>query len=196
MSKSFQSVCVYCGSSSQAASDFFRAADKLGQILASEHVSLVYGAGAVGLMGQLADSTLRYGGTVLGIIPRFMYDENWFHPNLSELLVVESMHERKEKMSAMADALIALPGGVGTMEELLEVITWKQLGLINKPIVIVNVNNYYTPLLDMMKKTVDNKFMRSKHLDMWMVVDDVNDVIPALRNSLEWDENCRKFAAM
>lgn len=191
-----RSICVYCGSSSQVASEFFQEAKKLGEIFSANDIRLIYGAGAAGLMGEIANSALKAGGTVAGVIPRFMYEENWFNPNLKELIVVESMHERKQKMAEMADALVALPGGVGTFEELVEVITWKQLGLITKPIIIVNTGGYYTPLLQMFQQAVDNKFMRDKHLAMWEVVEKAEEVLPAIERSTKWDTSYRKFAAL
>lgn len=191
-----QTVCVYCGSSSQVSLSFFNAASELGRILAENQVSLIYGGGSMGLMGEVAQSALSFGGNVVGVIPQFMYNENWFKSNLSQLIVVESMHERKQKMASMVDALVALPGGCGTMEELLEIITWKQLGLIAKPIVIVNVDNYYSPLLEMLSQSVEKQFMREKHLEMWKVVSSPEEVLSAIKESVEWDENYRKFAAI
>lgn len=191
-----QTICVYCGSSSQVDSVYLQAAEDLGKILAGNRIRLVYGGGDIGLMGTLAKSVLKAGGEVTGIIPRFMYDENWFCPDVSDLVVVDSMHERKQMMANVSEALVALPGGIGTLEELLEIITWKQLGLVNKPIVIANINNYYTPLLQMLHDVAENKFMRDQHLKMWEVVDSVHDILPAIKNSTEWDMNSRKFAAM
>ncbi|NDV47311.1 TIGR00730 family Rossman fold protein [Paludibacter sp. 221] len=191
-----QSICVYCGSSTQVDSLFFDTAAELGKIFAENEIKLIYGGGSVGLMGTIADSTLAAGGKATGIIPRFMYEENWCHTNLSELVIVETMHERKQKMVQMADALVALPGGCGTMEELFEAITWKQLGLITKPIVIVNVDDYYTPLLKMLTSAADKNFMREKHLQMWQVVTSPDEVLPAIANAPEWDSNYRKFAAI
>ena len=191
-----QTICVYCGSSSQVNPAFFEAAVILGKIFAENEIRLVYGGGRVGLMGEIAKSVLAAGGKVTGIIPQFMYDENWYLPALTDLIITETMHERKQKMAAMADALVALPGGCGTFEELLEVITWKQLGLITQPIVIANFENYYAPLLQMFNQSVEANFMREKHLDMWQVVASPEEVLPAIHNSTKWDKNYRKFAAI
>ncbi len=191
-----QSICVYCGSSTQAKPAFFSAAAKFGEILAENNITLVYGGGCVGLMGEIATSTMKAGGKVKGIIPRFMYEENWYHPALTDLVIVETMHERKQKMAEMADALVALPGGCGTFEELLEVITWKQLGLITQPIVIADFENYYKPLLQMFSQAVEENFMRDKHLEMWQVVKTPEDILPAICNSAKWNKNYRKFAAI
>lgn len=189
-------ICVYCASSTQIHSDYFQAADKLGKILAEANITLIYGGGATGLMGQVADSSLAAGGKVTGIIPQFMCDEKWEHNGVTELIVTESMHERKEKMAMMADAAVALPGGCGTMEELLEVITWKQLGIFTKPIIIVNTNGYYNSLINMLHQSVEENFMRDIHRDIWTVVETPEEVIPAIQNAAKWDKSVRKFAAL
>jgi len=191
-----QYICVYCASSTQIHSDYFQAADKLGKILAEANITLIYGGGATGLMGQVADSSLAAGGKVTGIIPQFMCDEKWEHNGVTELIVTESMHERKEKMAMMADAAVALPGGCGTMEELLEVITWKQLGIFTKPIIIVNTNGYYNSLINMLHQSVEENFMRDIHRDIWTVVETPEEVIPAIQNAAKWDKSVRKFAAL
>lgn len=191
-----QTICVYCASSSQINPRFFDAAGRLGKILAEAGISVVFGGGATGLMGQLADSVLAANGTISGIIPQFMCDENWHHSELSELIVVASMHERKEKMARMADAVIALPGGCGTLEELLEVITWKQLGIFTKPIVIVNTDGYYDSLINMLHRAIDEKFMRDIHRNMWEVVANPEEVLAAIEKSVSWDENARSLAAI
>lgn len=189
-------ICVYCASSTQIDASFFDAADRLGKILARERLNVVCGGGSLGLMAKLADSALEAGGKVIGVIPKFMCDENWQHKNLSELIVTENMHERKEKMAMMSDAAIALPGGCGTLEELLEVITWKQLGLFTKPIVIVNTNGYYDALIAMLNRAVEDNFMRELHRDLWIVVAEPEEVIDAIQNAPDWDVNQRKFAAI
>lgn len=189
-------VCVYCASSTQVKPSYFRAADQLAKILAHNHLSIVYGGGSNGLMGQLADSMVEAGGKIVGIIPRFMCEVEWQHTNLSELILVETMHERKEKMAAIADAVVALPGGCGTLEELLEVITWKRLGIFTKPIIIVNIEGYYDDLVAMLNRAVDENFMREEHREMWKVVDKIVDVLPAIESSKKWDENARNFAAL
>lgn len=191
-----KTICVYCASSTQVDDSYFKVAEELGKTLADNKLELVYGAGCIGLMGEVADSALQNGGKVTGIIPQFMIEMDWHHKNLSSLIVVDSMHERKEKMASLADAAIALPGGCGTMEELLEIITWKQLGLFLHPIIIVNTNNYYEDLIKMLEKAVCQNFMRDVHLRMWTVVDKVEDIIPAIQNAEKWDTNTRKFAAI
>ncbi len=189
-------ICVYCGSSTQVNPVYFNTANRLGEIFAEKGIEAVYGGGSIGLMGTLADSILENNGKITGVIPRFMVEENWEHNNLSELIVVETMHERKEKMAFMSDAAVALPGGCGTMEELLEAITWKQLGIFTKPIVIVNTNNYFGPLITMLEKAVTENFMRELHKDIWTVVENAEQVLHAIQNAPVWDNSVRKFAAI
>lgn len=191
-----QTVCVYCASSTRINPQYFEATAKLGKILATAGITAVCGGGNAGLMGQLADSMLTANGKITGVIPRFMCDEAWHHTGLTELIVVETMHERKEKMAQLADAVIALPGGCGTLEELLEVITWKQLGIFNRPIVILNMNGYYDALIDMLHRAVDENFMRDIHKDMWEVVTMPEEVLDAISNSINWDSKARKLAAI
>ncbi|MDD3078775.1 MAG: TIGR00730 family Rossman fold protein [Paludibacter sp.] len=189
-------VCVYCASSTQINQEYFDAAERLGEILADKNIHLVYGGGSMGLMGTIADSSLKHGGKVTGIIPGFMCEQEWDHNGLTELIVTETMHERKEKMAVMADAAIALPGGCGTLEELLEVITWKQLGIFSKPIIIVNINGYFDPLIEMLHKAIEENFMRELHKGIWQVVSSVEAIIPAIKNAPVWDSSVRKFAAI
>jgi uncharacterized protein (TIGR00730 family) len=191
-----QNICVYCASSSQIRPVFFDAAEELGKILAERDYRLIYGGGHRGLMGKIADTVLEHGGKVTGIIPGFMCEVEWNHKGLTELILVETMHERKEKLAAMADAAVALPGGCGTMEELLEVITWKRLGIFTKPIIICNVDGYFDPLIDMLNRSVDENFMGEEHRAMWTVVSNPEKVMDAIENSVQWDENARNFAAL
>jgi uncharacterized protein (TIGR00730 family) len=189
-------ICVYCASSTQINPLYFEATERLGKILAEAGHAVVFGGGSTGLMGKLADSMLAENAKITGVIPQFMIDEDWHHNELTELIVTQTMHERKEKMASMADAAIALPGGCGTLEELLEVITWKQLGIFTKPIIIVNMGGYYNPLIEMLHRAVDEKFMRDIHKNMWEVVDTPEDVLSAIANSANWDENARNLAAI
>jgi len=191
-----QTICVYCASSTQIKPSYFDATSSLAQILANSNLSVVYGGGSNGLMGQLADSVLAEGGKITGVIPRFMCEVEWNHTSLTELILVETMHERKEKMATMADAVVALPGGCGTLEELLEVITWKRLGIFTKPIVIVNLEGYFDALITMLDRAVDEHFMRDEHREMWKVVETPEEVLSAIQNSTAWDSNARSFAAL
>lgn len=187
-------VCVYCASSSKINPIYFETAEKLGKIFANNNTELIYGGGSVGLMGKLADTIMDAGGKVTGVIPRFMCEVEWQHNGISDLVITETMHERKEKMATLADAVVALPGGCGTIEELMEVITWKQLGIFNKPIVILNVNNYYSHLIAQLEQSIDEHFMIEKHREMWTVVTTAEDVLEAIKNAKSWDETARNFA--
>lgn len=173
-------VCVYCASSRQVDAAYHQQAELLGQLLGQRAFSIVYGGGAVGSMGALADGSLSVGGEVIGVIPRFMLDLEWGHPGIADLRVVEDMHTRKKLMMELADAIVALPGGSGTFEELLEAITWRRLGLVECPIVIVNTNEYYGPLIEMLESSVEQRFMDQNHLTLWSVVDDVEQVLNAI----------------
>jgi len=147
-------------------------------------------------MGQLAESTLQSGGKIIGVIPRFMCEEEWNHNGLSELILVDTMHERKAMLAQMADAVVALPGGCGTMEELMEIITWKKLGIFTKPIVILNIEGYFDELLLMLKKAVSENFMRPEHQSMWQVVDRSDKVVEAITTALQWNSADRRWAVM
>jgi uncharacterized protein (TIGR00730 family) len=190
-SPNIQSVCVYCASSNKIHKKFFDAANELGASLALNKVSIRYGGGNTGLMGAIAKSCLENGGKVIGVIPRFMWDNKWGHEHLSEMIITETMHERKTTMLKDVDAVIALPGGVGTLEELLEIICWKKLGLFLKPIIIINTDGYYDSLIQMLENSVKENFMSEAHLKMWTVVRDVTDnqVIKAILNSETWSED-------
>lgn len=190
------SVCVYCASSSKINSDYFEAARKLGKLLAENDIECVCGAGRKGLMGTLTEEVLANGGAVKGIIPRFMYEEGWYHPQISDLVLTESMHERKTLMAESSDAVIAMPGGCGTMEELLEIITWKQLGLYFNPIIILNTGGYYNPLIQMLSQAIEETFMRPEHGNMWLVAQTPEEAIELLETANDWIENPRKFAAI
>jgi uncharacterized protein (TIGR00730 family) len=188
-------ICVYCASGTKIKPVYFQAAEQLGKIFAEQQIHLIYGAGNMGLMGKIADTMLALGARVTGIIPQFMYDRNWYHPNLSTIIITNTMHERKQWMTDAADAIVVLPGGIGTMEEALEAITWKQLGLFNKPIVILNTEGYYDPLLQALNRAADENFMRDIHKNLWQTVTQPEEVLPAIENAPLLDENICKFAA-
>ena len=189
------SVCVYSASSTKIDAVYFQAADTLGRLLAEHRIRLINGAGSIGLMRSVADAVLKNGGEVTGVIPRFMVEQNWHHTGLTELIEVESMHERKRKMADLSDGIIALPGGCGTLEELLEIITWKQLGLYLNPIVILNINGFFDPLLEMLEKAIDENFMRRQHGDIWKVAQ-TPEAVQLLYETPVWDISIRKFAAI
>lgn len=191
-----RAVCVYCASSSSAHPEYREAASRLGAALAAHGITIVYGGGSRGSMGALADGALRKGGRVVGILPRFMADLEWGHQGLSELKLVEDMRTRKHLMLTGAQAAIALPGGCGTLEELLEAITLKRLGLFLGPIILVDTRGFFRPLLDLLAHAVGEHFMDERHALMWQVVSQPEDVPEALARAPTWTAEYRSFAAV
>ena len=187
-------VCVYCASSARSDPEHRAAAEGLGRHLAAAGVEIVCGGGAVGSMGALADGALAAGGRVVGVLPRFMLELEWAHPRLSELVEVADMHERKRRMLDGADGVVALPGGCGTLEELLEALTWKRLGLHAAPIVLVNVRGFYDPLVAQLERSIAEGFMDARHGAMWSVVDRPEETLAALRAGPDWSADARAFA--
>lgn len=191
------SICVYCASSQRCAPEYHDAARELGAILADSGHTIVYGGGAVGSMGALADGALARGGKVVGILPKFMQELEWGHPRLTELRIVEDMRVRKHLMLSQSQGLVALPGGSGTLEELFEALTLKRLGLYVYPIVLVNTRNYFAPLLQLLEHAVAERFMNPLHRAMWDVVAKPGDVPQALANARDWSAaEARAFAAV
>ena len=190
------SVCVYCASSTKIDSAYFEAARELGTLLGQRHIRLINGAGGIGLMSATADAVLAAGGEVTGVIPHFMVEQGWQHKGLTEMIEVENMHQRKQKMADLSDAVIALPGGCGTLEELLEIITWKQLGLYLNPIVILNTNGFFDPLLAMLQRAMDENFMRQQHGAIWHVASTPQEAVELIHTIPVWDSSIRKFAAI
>jgi uncharacterized protein (TIGR00730 family) len=189
-------ICVYAASSSQVHPEFQETAYQLGEELAKNGHSLVYGGGSQGLMGAVANGALAHGGEVIGILPRFMADLEWGHPGLTELRLVEDMRERKHQLLADSDAVIALPGGCGTLEELFEAITLKRLGIYFSPIILLNSRNYYAPLQTFMQQVIDEKFMNAEHIAMWSLVDSVAEALPKILSTPRWREDARDYAVV
>ena len=189
-------ICIYCASSSKVAQEYNDAAYELGALLAKEGITIVTGAGSLGLMRQVEDGALGAGGKAIGVIPRFMVEQNWHHTGLTELRITESMHERKQMMADLSDAVIALPGGCGTIEELSEIITWKQLGLYFNPIVILNTNGYYDHFIAQLEKAVEEHFMGEIHKRIWSVATTPAEALEQIRNTPRWDAAVRKYAAL
>ncbi|MCW2237353.1 LOG family protein [Azospirillum canadense] len=183
--KTLTSVCVYCGSSSRVADVYKDAAHSLGEGLARHGIQLVYGGGRVGLMGIVADAALASGGSVVGIIPEHIQSAEVEHTGLTELVVVDSMHTRKRMMVDRSDAFVVLPGGFGTLDESFEILTWKQLRLHDKPVVIVDVDGYWRPLLGLVDHMIAQGFAHSGHRALFTVVDEVDDVFNALAHEPE-----------
>ncbi|MCC2779693.1 TIGR00730 family Rossman fold protein [Parabacteroides distasonis] len=155
-----KNIVVYCASSDRVAPLYIQTAYKTGELIARSGYGLVCGGGSEGLMGAAIDGTLKAGGKAIGVIPKFMVDNGWCHGNLSEAIVTDTMHIRKETMASMSEAAIALPGGIGTLEELAEIMTWRQLGIFRKPVVLVNTDGFYKPLIEMFDKMNALGFMR------------------------------------
>ena len=191
-----KNVCVYSASSTKIDQSYFDAAEKLGKILAERKINLINGAGCLGLMCAISDATLQAGGTVTGVIPHFMVEQGWHHKGLTQLIETETMHERKQKMANLSDGIIALPGGCGTLEELLEIITWKQLGLYLNPIIILNINGFFDPLFQMLERAIEENFMRQQHGDIWKVAQTPEEAVELLQTTPVWDASIRKFAAI
>ena len=189
-------VCVYCASSEHCAPVYHEAARALGRTLAEAGCTVVYGGGGSGLMGALASAALDAGGEVIGVIPRFMIEVEWQHPGVANLEVVEDMRERKHRLLTGSDAVIALPGGTGTLEELFEALTLKRLALYFNPIVLLNTNNFYAPLQGFLEQAIDERFMNPEHRALWSLVDRVDEVLPAIRTAPAWSADARRFAAV
>ena len=191
-----KNICVYCASSSKADACYYNAARELGTLMGERGITLVTGGGGQGLMRSIEDGALESGGKAVGVIPQFMVEQNWHHPALSELMITKDMHERKQTMAQLSDAIIALPGGCGTMEELCEIITWKQLGLYLKPIVILNINGYYNHLIKQLEQAIDEHFMGEIHGEIWSVATTPEEALTVVANTPVWDKEIRKYAAL
>ena len=189
-------ICVYCASSEHCDRSYHDAATALGRALAGAGCTIVYGGGAVGLMGSLANGAIAAGGHVIGIIPRFMTEVEWQHPGLASLEVVEDMRERKHRLLTGSDAVVALPGGSGTLEELFEALTLKRLGLYFNPIVLVNTLRFYDPLQKFLVQMIEQRFMNPQHLEMWSLVDSPTDVLTAIRDAPRWRDDARSYAVV
>ncbi len=189
-------VCVYCASSTKADPVYLAAAERLGRILAGNSITIIYGAGGVGSMGRLADGALSEGGRVVGIVPRFMKDLEWYHRGISELRLVDDLHERKRALIDGVDAVVALPGGSGTLDELIEAISLKRLGTFLGPIVMVNTRGFFDPCIELLERCIDERFMDERHRAMWQVVGEPEEVIEALREAPGWSSDAIGFAAV
>ncbi|HDF2341921.1 TPA: TIGR00730 family Rossman fold protein [Morganella morganii] len=175
-------IAVYCGSAAGASEIYRLEAVKFARILVEQGITLVYGGASVGIMGTVADTVLREGGKAIGVIPALLEGREIAHKNLTELHRVSTMHERKSKMIELADGFVALPGGFGTLEEFAEVFTWSQIGLHQKPVGLMNINNYYDPLLSLISKMTDEQFMQEKYRHMAIVETEGNALIRRFRD--------------
>ena len=187
-------VCVYCASSDKIDQKYFDATKTLAKALTKNNTTVVYGGGARGLMGHLADTVLEEKGRIIGIMPHFMKEVEFHHKDVNEFIFTADMHERKKQFMVGVDALITLPGGCGTFEELMEAITLKRLGIFTKPIVILNLDGYYDSLLAMLENAISEGFMAEAHRDIWTVFTDPSKVIEAIMSSSPWSSDAIKFA--
>jgi uncharacterized protein (TIGR00730 family) len=187
-------VCVFAASSSRINSVYKEAASELGKLLAESGMNILYGGGGIGLMGNLADAAIEKGGTITGVLPEFMKAEGWGHEQVSEMIVTGDMGERKKWLFDRADAVIALPGGIGTLEELTEAITLKQLGLYKGPIIILNTSGFYNSLIIFLEELIAGHFLRLEHKDIWQVVNTPPEAIRALADYKGWMDDPRTIA--
>ncbi|MAW80611.1 MAG: TIGR00730 family Rossman fold protein [Parvularcula sp.] len=174
-------ITVFCGSSSGDKEVYLNTARSLGNALAENNIKLIYGGASVGLMGAVADGALEAGGTVIGVLPRFLEAKEIAHEGLSELILVDSMHERKTRMNELSEGVIALPGGFGTLEEFFEMLTWGQLGLHKKPMALLNVNHFYDTLLTFMGNMVDQGFLKHENLKMILAEENIQTLLEAMK---------------
>ena len=177
-------VCVFGASSGNIHPDFAQQAYELGTLIGQKGWTCLNGAGRQGLMRAVSDGTLDAGGTAIGVIPKFMVDNNWHYDRLTSTIITPDMHERKQTLANMADAFVALPGGCGTLEELLEIFTWRQLNLLSKPLVVLNTRDYYAPLIHMVEHAIKEGFMKLSHSSLWNVVDNPADAINCIESSI------------
>src|SRR5688500_5196923 len=170
-------LCVFCGSGTGSDPVYSATARELGLLIAKSSISLVYGGGNIGLMGVVADAVMEGGGKVTGVIPAFLMKREVGHRGITHLEVVESMHHRKQRMADLADAFVALPGGWGTLEELAEILTWKQLGLISDPVILLNINGFFNPLLEQMRSMAEEGFLNQEYLKIIKVANTPEDAL-------------------
>ncbi len=189
-------VCVYCASSTRADPIYLEAAERLGRILGRNSIDIVYGGGGVGSMGRLADGALAEGGNVIGVIPRFMKELEWYHRRIGELVLVDNLNERKRALLEKVEAVVALPGGSGTLDELLEAISLKRLGVFTGPIVIVNTKGFFDPCIELLDRCIAENFMDPRHRAMWQVVGEPEEVLAALESAPPWSRDALRFAAI
>jgi len=187
-------VCIFAASSSRIDEEYKIVASRLGTLLAKTGKEVVFGGGGIGLMGIIADAVLANGGKITGVIPSFMKEEGWSHCDVNEMIVTEDMSQRKKTMFGMSDAVIALPGGVGTLEELTEAITLKQLGLFKGPIIILNTLNFYNSFIDFLGHMISGHFLRNEHKGIWEIATTPEEVIIALTKNKGWIDDPRRMA--
>jgi len=191
-----RNVTVFCASSKKTTNKYLKVTREMADILIDNEIGVIYGGGAIGLMGCLADRFIHRGGTIRGVIPEFMVKVEWAHPFVNDMIIVRDMHERKKLLIENTDAVIALPGGTGTLEELMEVLSLKRLGKFFKPIILVNTDGFYNPLLELFTKMVSENFLRPEHLNAFRVIHNPSELIEAINGSTDWDENAIHSASV
>jgi len=184
-----KSLCVYCGSSDRGRPAHHDAALRLGRIMAKAGIRLVFGGGRIGMMGRIADAVMEGGGEVVGIIPQFLEQVEVGHSGVTRLIVTDNMHERKQKMAEMSDAFLIMPGGLGTLEETFEILTWKQLGLHQKPVVIADIDGYWRHLTDLIDHMIDESYARPENRELYQVIDSIDELLPALAAMPAYDHD-------
>lgn len=187
-------ICIFASSSSRIDNEYAAAASELGLLLARAKMNVVFGGGGIGLMGKLADAVLENGGTITGVIPAFMKEEGWDHSGITEMIITPDMGERKKKMLSLTDVVVALPGGVGTLEELMEAITLKQLGLFRGPIIILNTLNFYKSLIEFIEHMISGNFLRYEHKGIWSIADTPEEVLRLIEKNESWYSDPRSIA--
>lgn len=189
-------ICVYAASSSKVDQKYINDAYQLGSILAKSGITTIYGGGSIGLMGALAHGVLENNGTLVGVIPKFMMELEWGNPHVDEMHVVETMAERKQKLIENIDAIVALPGGTGTLEELSEALSLKKLALFTKPIVLLNTNQFYDHLIEFLGKMIEEQFIRNEHQDLYSVAQTPEEVLFTIKNAPQWSTDHIRLASM
>jgi len=191
-----KNITIFCASSPKIPHQYFEVTKKLTRLLIEKGYGIIYGGGASGLMGCVANTTLEINGRIKGIIPRFMIDVEWEHKGVNDMVHVDSMHKRKELLIKNTSGVIALPGGTGTLEELYEVVSLKKLGQFPHPIILLNINNYFNPIIKMAQKMADENFMRQKHLKLWDIANTPEDVLASIKNHKPWGPEVIEFASI
>ena len=189
-----KSICIYCASSNQIPGKYFQAARELGKLMGQQGITLVNGAGNMGLMQAAADACMEAGGKTIGIIPEFMIAEGWDHKGMTEIIPTSNMHTRQEQMMLLSDAAIVLAGGFGTMAEFCELVTWKQLGLYLKPIIVLNTDGFYNPLFECMRKASNDNFLRKEHMETFIAASTPHEALRLAMETPLWDRSVRRFA--
>jgi len=189
-------IAVFCASSPKISAKYFEAATKASSAIIDAGYGIIYGGGSNGLMGAVADKALELNGSVKGVIPRFMVEVEWQHKKVEDMVLVETMHQRKELMVKNSTGILALPGGIGTLEELFEVLSLKKLGQYSHPVILLNTDGYFDGLIQLFKKMTDENFMRSIHNQMWSIVNTPEEIVDALKNASPWGKDAINFAAL